>query len=335
MDNKNVFVAIALSMSVLLFWGAFFETPKKDNQNLKSNNQIQQKTEDSITPNTNQAPSINQINVEKKLSREESINRSNRIKIENENIVGSISLEGGVIDDISFKNHKQKVDGKKNIEFLNPSQSENGFYVESGWAGIGNNIKVPTKNSKWEVEGNKTLTNKSPVTIKWDNKEGIIFKKKIELDEKYLFKISQEIQNNSSKSLELYPYAQITRNKIPDDIQNFYISHEGFIGVFEDELKEDDYDDIEDNKIVREANEGWLGITDKYWMTVLVPEKGKNFKSTFQYNDAFKANYIINDPIKVNASSNGSNNFRLFVAAKEVNTIDTYAETQNINKLGS
>ena len=187
MDNKNVFVAIALSMSVLLFWGAFFETPKKDNQNLKSNNQIQQKTEDSITPNTNQAPSINQINVEKK----------------------------------------------------------------------------------------------------------------IELDEKYLFKISQEIQNNSSKNLELYSYAQITRNKIPDDIQNFYISHEGFIGVFNDELKEDDYDDIEDNKIVRESNKGWLGITDKYWMTVLVPEKGKNFKSTFQYNNTFKANYIINDPIKI------------------------------------
>ena len=333
MDNKNVFVAIALSMSVLLFWGAFFETPKKDNQNLKSNNQIQQKTEDSITPNTNQAPSINQINVKKKLSREESINKSNRIKIVNENIIGSISLEGGIIDDISFKNHKQKVDGKKNIEFLNPSQSENGFYVESGWAGIGNNIKVPTKNSKWEVEGNRTLTNKSPVTIKWDNKEGIIFKKKIELDEKYLFKISQEIQNNSSKSLELYPYAQITRNKIPDDIQNFYISHEGFIGVFNDELKEDDYDDVEDNKIVREANEGWLGITDKYWMTVLVPEKGKNFKSTFQYKDTFKANYIINDPIKINTSSKGSSNFRLFVAAKEVNTIDTYAESQNINKL--
>ena len=333
MDNKNVFVAIALSMSVLLFWGAFFETPEKNDQNLKTNNQIQQKEESSITPNTNQAPSINQTTAQKKLSREDSIKKSDRIKIENENIIGSISLEGGLIDDISFKNHKQKVEGKKNIEFLNPSQSENGFYVESGWASIGNNIKVPTKNSKWEVEGNKTLTAKSPITIKWDNKEGIIFKKKIELDEKYLFKISQKIQNNSLKSLELYPYAQITRNRIPDDIQNFYISHEGFIGVFDDELKEDDYDDIEDNKIVREANDGWMGITDKYWMTVLVPEKGKNFKSTFQFNDAFKANYIINDPIKINASASGSNNFRLFVAAKEVNTIDTYAETQNINKL--
>jgi len=333
MDNKNVFVAIALSMSVLLFWGAFFETPKRENQNLESNTQIQQKTENSITPSANQSPSINQLNVEKKISREESVSKSNRIKIENDNIVGSISLEGGLIDDISFKKHKQKVDGGKNIEFLNPSQSENGFYVESGWASIGNNTKVPSKNSKWEVEGNKVLTDKSPITIKWDNEEGVIFKKVIELDAKFLFKISQEIQNNSSKNIELYPYAQITRNKIPDDIQNFYISHEGFIGVFDGELKEDDYDDIEDSKIVRETNEGWLGITDKYWMTVLVPEKGKNFKSTFQYNNTFKANYIVNDPVKINSSSTKSNNFRLFVAAKEVDTIDTYAEEQNIDKL--
>ena len=192
---------------------------------------------------------------------------------------------------------------------------------------------MPTKNSKWQVEGNKFLTNKSPVILKWNNNEGVIFKKKIELDEKYLFKISQEVRNNSSQSIELYPYAQITRNKVPDDIQNFYISHEGFIGVFDDELKEDDYDDIEDNKIVRETNEGWLGITDKYWMTVLVPESGKNFKSTYQYNDSFKANYIINDPVKINANSSGVNSLRLFVAAKEVETIDAYAENQNIKKL--
>ena len=332
MDNKNVFVAIALSMSVLLFWGAFFETPKNQIEQ-KTNNQIQEKTENSITPSTNRAPTINQLTVEKKVSRDESINNSDRIRIENENIIGSISLEGGLIDDISFKNHKQKVEGSKNIEFLNPAQTENGFYAESGWASIGNKIKVPTKNSKWKNEGNKVLTDKSPIILKWNNNEGVIFKKKIELDEKYLFKISQEIQNNSSQSVELYPYAQITRNKVPDDIQNFYISHEGFIGVFDDELKEDDYDDIEDSKIVRETNEGWLGITDKYWMTVLVPEAGKNFKSTYQYNDSFKANYIINDPVKINTNSSGVNSLRLFVAAKEVETIDAYAENQNIKKL--
>ena len=331
MDNRNVFVAIALSMSVLLFWGAFFETPKNNIEN-KTNKQIEKK-DNSLQPSANQAPEINQLNIEKKISRNESIKKSDRIKIENNNIIGSISLEGGLIDDISFKNHKQKVDGDKNIEFLNPAQTENGFYVESGWASIGNEVKVPTKNSKWQVEGNKILTNTSPVTLKWDNQEGVIFKKKIELDDKFLFKISQSIKNNSPKNIELYPYAQITRNKIPDDIQNFYISHEGYIGVFDDELKEDDYDDIEDNKIVRETNEGWFGITDKYWMTVLIPEKGKNFKSTFQYNNGFKANYIINDSVKVDASASGRNSLRLFVAAKEVETIDTYAENQNISKL--
>ncbi len=329
--DKNVFVAIALSMSVLLFWGAFFETPKNKIEE-KTNNQIQEKTENSITPSTNQTPSINQLVVEKKVSRNESIESSDRLKIENENIIGSILLEGGLVDDISFKNHKQQVEGDKNIEFLNPAQTENGFYAESGWASIGNKIKVPTKNSKWQVDGNRILTDKTPVVLKWNNNEGVIFKKKIELDEKFLFKISQEIQNNSSQSIELYPYAQITRNKVPDDIQNFYISHEGFIGVFDDELKEDDYDDIEDNKIVRETNEGWFGITDKYWMVAVVPKKGENFKSTFLYKDSFKANYILNNPTTINPSSNNSNELKLFVAAKEVDTIDSYAANENINK---
>ena len=109
MDNKNVFVAIALSMSVLLFWGAFFETPKTKIEE-KTNNQTQEKTENSITPSANQAPSIEQLTIAKKVSRSESIKSSDRIKIENENIIGSISLDGGLIDDISFKNHKQKVE---------------------------------------------------------------------------------------------------------------------------------------------------------------------------------------------------------------------------------
>jgi YidC/Oxa1 family membrane protein insertase len=118
----------------------------------------------------------------------------------------------------------------------------------------------------------------------------------------------------------------MTRNKIPDDIQNFYIQHEGFIGVFDDELKEDDYDDIRRKKIVRESNEGWLGITDKYWMTVLFLKKEKILNQLFFNIMAFKANYIINKPTTINKSSTGINELRLFVAAKEVETIDTYAE---------
>ena len=324
MDNKNVFIAIALSMSVLLFWAAFFENPKPAN-----NNTVQQQNkanENIITPNIDESLKINLI------SREDSIKSSERIKIENDSIIGSMSLEGGLIDDISFKKHKQNLENNLNVEFLNPAQTKDGFYVETGWTSIGNKIKVPSKKSIWKVNGNKVLSNNEPVVLEWNNDEGIIFKKKIELDNKYLFKITQEVQNNTNQTIDLYPYAQINRNRIPDYIQNFYISHEGFIGVFDEELKEDDYDDVEENKIVREANEGWLGITDKYWMTALVPKKGENFKSTFLYKDSFKANYILNNPTRINPSSNNSNEVRLFVAAKEVDTIDSYAANQNINK---
>ena len=325
MDNKNVFIAIALSMSVLLFWAAFFETPKPINNN--STQQEQKKNnENIITPNINESPKAN------KISRADSIKNSSRIKIENESIVGSMSLEGGLIDDISFKKHKQNLENNLNVEFFNPAQTENGFYVETGWTSIGNKIKVPTKKSTWKVNGNKILSNNNPIILEWNNKGGIIFKKKIELDNKYLFKITQEVQNNTNQSIDLYPYAQITRNKIPDDIQNFYISHEGFIGVFDEELKEDDYDDVEENKIVREANEGWLGITDKYWVTAVVPKQGESFKSTFLYRESFKANYILNNPTTIGPSSKNSNDVRLFVAAKEVDAIDSYAANENIEK---
>ena len=253
--DRNVFVAIALSMSVLLFWGAFFETPKKNSEQ-QTNQKVEQKNEQGSI-----APTINQPQIIKKITREESINSGKRIKIENDSVVGSINLKGALIDDISFKKHKQKVEDGKNIIFLNPSDTENGFYIETGWTSIGSKIKVPTKDSEWKVKGNNILSDKSPVILQWNNKEGVIFEKRIELDDKYLFQISQQVKNNSNSSIDLYPYAQMTRNKIPDDIQNFYIQHEGFIGVFDDELKEDDYDDVEEKKIVRESSEGWLGIT--------------------------------------------------------------------------
>ena len=325
MDNKNVFVAIALSMSVLLFWAAFFEQPRPVEDKIPKK-QVENNVENVITPNINETFKADAI------SREDSIVESKRIKIENDSIIGSLNLVGGLIDDVSFKKHKKDLKENKSVEFLNPSNTRDGFYVETGWTSIKNKVKVPTKKSEWKFKGNNVLESNKPVVLEWNNGEGIIFEKKIDLDDKYLFKITQTVKNNTNNIIELYPYAQITRNKVPDDIQNFYISHEGFIGVFDGELKEDDYDDVEEKKIVREANEGWLGITDKYWMTAIVPKKGENFKTTFLYKDSFKANYILNKPTFIKPSDNGINNVSLFVAAKEVETIDAYAADQNIDK---
>ena len=331
MENKNVFIAIALSMTVLLFWQyAFVDTTKDINKkNVIKNEKIKNKKivdDNSITPN------INQTNEIISLSRSDSIKNSQRVQIENKNIIGSISLKGAIIDDLSFKNYKKDIAKDEIINLLNPRDTTNGYFIETGWTSVGNKIDVPSTNSIWKTVGtNKLVANKSLI-LEWENKNGIVFRKKIELDDKFLFKVTQEIINESKETISLYPYAQITRNKIPDDIQNFYISHEGFIGVFDEELKEDDYDDIEDKKINREADNGWFGITDKYWLTAIVPPKNENFKSSFLYKNGFKANYILNNPIIVEASSKNKNEIKIFAAAKEVETIDNYAADYKINK---
>jgi YidC/Oxa1 family membrane protein insertase len=330
MENKNVFIAIALSMSVLLFWSAFVDPPQpvnKESQKVSSNQIENNVVDNGIVPN------IDGTIIEKNISRADSLKKTNRILLENKKIKGSISLVGAAIDDLSFKNYKIDIKSNDIVQFLNPKETKNGYFAESGWASIGNKIKVPTSKSIWSVIGNKVLSVNSPVTLEWDNGSNLLFRKKIEIDDNYLFKITQEVKNNSLEQVKLYPYAQLTRKNIPEDLKGFYILHEGFIAVLDEELKEDDYDDIEEKKIIREADKGWIGITDKYWMTALIPQAGEKFKSTFLYQDAYKANFLLNNPKIIEPSAKANNEIKIFVAAKEVQTIDAYAEKENIEKL--
>jgi len=166
----------------------------------------------------------------------------------------------------------------------------------------------------------------------WDNGNNLIFTKKIELDDKFLFRITQSVKNKSNKSYQFYPYAQITRGFKPEGMQ-IYILHEGFLGVFGEELIEEDYDDIEKEKFTINSSKGWLGITDKYWLTAIVPEKGKEFKAEFtSKNQKYRANYIIKEASILNPNSSITNKIDTFVAAKEVTVIDNYAEKLNIEK---
>ena len=181
-----------------------------------------------------------------------------------------------------------------------------------------------------EIDGNKKLTPTQPVTLFWQNKQGIKFEKIIEIDDKFLFTINQKITNNSDKIYNLYPYGQIIRNQAPD-VTNFYILHEGLIGVFDEQLVEKDYEDIEDKKFSQNAQSGWLGITDKYWITTLIPENNKDFRSDFDFKDKFRASFIEINPVEVAANSSVVSKTRVIIAAKEVNTIDGYAENLKIN----
>jgi len=221
----------------------------------------------------------------------------------------------------------------KNVVFLNPKNYKNGYYIESGWASTSDkNLKLPNDTTVWEIKRNSVLTPNNETVLEWNNGDGLIFTKKIQIDDKFLFKITQEIKNTSNNSFMIYPYAQITRNYKPE-VTPIYILHEGFLGVFDEELKEEDYDDIEKQKFTRNSEKGWLGISDKYWLTAIVPEKGKKFKSEFLAKDGkYKANFIITEPIIINPSTTVKSEIKAFAAVKEVAVIDNYAKNLDIEK---
>ena len=325
MDTKNVIAAISLSAAVIILYSLFFAPAVIDQKDISNDKNIT--NENSSTD----APSLVQDEETIKISRNEALKENERVIFENDKIRGSISLIGSSIDDLTFKNYTNTLNGDDNVILLNPKQSDNGYYVETGWATTNKNIDLPNSKSLWSIEGSNKLTPSSPVILSWTNSQNIKFLKEISIDKQYLFNIKQTIINSSDKTYNFYPYGQIIRNVAPD-VTNFYILHEGLIGVFDDQLVEEDYDDIEEKKYSKNAQSGWLGITDKYWLTSLIPEKDKSFRSDFDYKNKFRANFIETNATEVGANETKSNSIRLIIAAKEVNVIDGYAESENINK---
>ena len=325
MDTKNVIAAISLSAAVIILYSLFFAPPVVDQKNISSDKNT------SSQNSSSDAPSLVQDEKIIKISRNEALEENERILFENDKIKGSISLLGSSIDDLTFKNYTNTLNGDDNVVLLNPKQSENGYYVETGWATTNKNIDLPNSKTLWEIEGNKKLTPNSSVKLSWKNNQNIKFTKEISIDNQYLFDIKQTIENKSDKTYNFYPYGQIIRNIAPE-VTNFYILHEGLIGVFDDQLVEEDYDDIEEKKYSINANTGWLGITDKYWIASLIPENGKSFRSDFDYKNKFRANFIETDATEIGANEIKTNSIRAIVAAKEVNVIDGYAERENISK---
>ena len=323
MDTKNVIAAISLSAAVIILYSLFFApSPQEVNQAKEEKNKITQSSE---------APSIEVDEKITKISRDKALTENERIIFENDNIKGSIALKGSTIDDLTFKKYTETLNGSDQVILLNPREAQNGYLVETGWATNNENIDVPNSQTVWKIEGNNKLTQNRPINLVWVNAQGIKFQKKISLDNQYLFTIDQSITNSTNNKYNFYTYGQIIRNSAPE-VTNFYILHEGLLGVFDDQLVEKDYDDIEEKKFSVNASSGWLGITDKYWVTSLIPENNKEFKTVFEFNNKFKANFIETKPTEIGANETRSNQIKVIIAAKEVEIVDGYADKININK---
>tara|TARA_B100001250_G_scaffold227304_1_gene195074 strand:- start:2018 stop:3700 length:1683 start_codon:yes stop_codon:yes gene_type:complete len=325
METKNIIAAISLSAAVIILYSLFFAPSQDELNKIRA-----EKEKDKIVKNS-EAPSLDNEKNISTISRNDAIQENQRINFENKNITGSISLTGSAIDDLTFKNYSKILNGKEKVTLLNPRKVKNGYYIETGWVTNNKNIDLPNSKTNWKVDGNKKLSPNNPVKIFWINEQEIKFEKKISLDEQFLFKVEQSITNNTNKKYDFYAYGQIIRNTAPE-VTNFYILHEGMLGVFDDQLVEEDYDDIEEKKYTFNATSGWLGITDKYWIASLIPEKNKNFRADFDYKNKFRTSFIETEPLEVGEKEKITNKINIIVAAKEVSVIDGYAEKLKISK---
>jgi len=323
METKNLITAISLSAAVIIFYSLFFQQdPVTVKKNLNDQTKVEQSTD---------APSLEQKEDIVQISREEALNQTARVQFENKSIIGSISLKGATIDDLTFKEYNVSLNTKEKVNLLSPRNIEEGYLVESGFVTNDKNIDMPNSDTIWSISGNQKLTDQSPITLSWSNNQGIIFEKEIFLDDNFLFTIKQRVINSNDQTYDLYPYGQIIRNKIPQ-ISNFYILHEGLIADLDGELIEEKYKDIKEKKFSKTAQNGWVGIGDKYWITSLIPSKGREFKTTFDYQNKFRVNFVVTKPLELKKNSSIEEEIQIIVAAKRVNIIDGYARSLDINK---
>jgi YidC/Oxa1 family membrane protein insertase len=264
------------------------------------------------------------------LTRDAALQQSPRIPIATARLSGSINLHGGRIDDLHLSDFHETVDpGSPTIILLSPTNGPDGYFAEFGWIGTTSGLTLPGPDTTWTAPEGARLTTATPVTLTYDNGAGLVFKRTIAVDQNFMFTVTDAVENESGSAVSLVPYGRIARLGLPAT-QGWYILHEGLIGVLGDEgLQEVSYGDLEDEHEIAQpgVDRGWLGITDKYWATALVPEKGRKFDARFSRFDQpslfFQADFR-GEAIPVPAGGAAETSTRLFAGAKQVAVVDGY-----------
>ena len=365
MDQRNLIMAVVASITILLGWQFLYEQPRLDKEMAARKATQQQAEKSNLHTSQNQpinkgamvptpgpqsaTPSIPGSGAQvpaapvvgipvkpKGPSRSSIIKGAKRVQINSKRLIGSIKLKGGQIDDLVFTKYYETIDpNSPTITLLSPTGTENPYYAQFGWVASDSNIKLPTSETNWNTD-QSTLSPNKPIRLSWDNGQGLKFIRTITLDENYMFSVTQSVENNSNKAITLFPYGLVSRTGTPE-VLGFFILHEGLLGVFNGQLKEIDYDDLQESKnISQRSTGGWIGITDKYWLTALIPNQKSNIQTNFRHNlqdkaDKYQVDYL-GDAKTIAPGSSVSVNNRLFAGAKEVKLLDAYEEKLGISR---
>ncbi|MFZ0494847.1 MAG: membrane protein insertase YidC [Methylocella sp.] len=346
-ETRNIMVATCLSLLVVLGWDAFYSRPHLDKERqtqaemharavpgAQANSQPTRSRASGVSAPEPAEPSAPQK------SRADALAESPRVKLDAPAIYGSIALKGGRIDDVSFKDYRETVDpNSPNIVLLSPAGSPWPYYAEAGFiADPGANLVLPGPDTLWQAD-HDTLTETSPVTLTYDNGRGLVFRRKIAVDDRYMFTVTDSVENKSTQAVTLHPYAFVKRHGMPVTT-GFYRVHEGFVGV----IGESGVQEIRYNKIEKEDHAtksfagtgGWLGLTDKYWAAVVIPDQGTAVEASYSGSGGapviYQAGFAGTEGRTLAPGASSEFTSRVFAGAKETATLDKYQANLGIKK---
>jgi YidC/Oxa1 family membrane protein insertase len=352
-NNKNFILAIALSLAVLVGWQYFYMGPAQKARQQAA--EAMRGTQSQTAGNEVSAPSgpvssplpaagVPSVPTSAYASRDAAITASPRVKINSPALIGSINLKGGRIDDLVLRDYTVSVDpSSPKVVLLSPSGSPEPYFTFTGWYTNQPGVTVPGDSTVWEQEGAGALTAQSPVALRWDNGAGLIFHRRISVDDHYMFTIADEVENKTGEPVTLRPWGQVARLTEPKTLLGYSVLHEGLIGMLGTTgLKELTYPNAIKNfdpatNTVKETvsgKGGWLGFTDQYWATVLVPDQAKPYDARMFGNEKkqFYADYLEN-PLTVGAGQRETVTSRLYAGAKEVKLLEQYTADYHIDRL--
>ena len=333
-QNRNLLLAMVLSTAVLFVWFILFPPPEPVEQPVAQDGVVALPDADVSTPQATEEAPTNSA------APETSSSDAPRLDIATDSLTGSISLAGGRIDTLLLTDYEEELNGAEKVELLAPIGAEQPYYTVFGWAPGGglNADEVPGPDTIWSVESGESLTPTTPIVLRWDSPAGLIFRRTISVDEKFMFTIDQSVENPTSNDARVAPYGIVARHGEPQDLMGFFILHEGAIQMVDGVLAEIDYDDIPGETSEAQILEsGYVGFTDHYWMTALVPTENTPHTSRVQYvpgSDVYQA-LTVYPTLSVPAGSTQQMTTRVFAGAKEWDTIRDYEAGRNVVGVGA
>jgi YidC/Oxa1 family membrane protein insertase len=270
-----------------------------------------------------------------------------RLKLDNGDIAGSFAQKGLRFDDVELQRYFTTLEKTDKVRLLAPSETKIAYFVEVGLMPADKNVTAPTNDTVWKIVSGKQLDPETSVVLEWNNGQGVLFRRTVSIDEQYVITVVQSVENQSDHPITFYPYGLISQShhipakgeKVSFEERDAGIQHIGPVAFVNDELEEESYSDVQDEEMFSYPDaKGWVGITGKYWLVGLLPDKETIFDARFAHRkgEAGQDIYQVDlraKPVKIEPNATESVTTRVFAGVKKLSVLNNYAETLEIRKL--